>query len=162
MNIDRFLLAATIVLAMIFTYSCSSEDEKGKDYYAIIARTGGISYTSLYPNVSMEPEGYFLNEMAQYVSGGQYEEDICSRIVVCTSLEAVSIGFRSAEDCCRSRLIKEHPAFGGVAAMRDWLKSADTPFYNDINSEIFIEGNSKFLGFYRADGEELYIFVSEM
>jgi len=163
MNNNRFLLAVIIMLTMTFTYSCSSE-EKEKDYYARIASTGGISYTSLYPNVIMEPGGYFLNEMAQYASGAgsisQYGEDICSHIVVCDPIMATMLG-TSVTNCCQTMLIKEHLTYRGAAAMKDWLKSMDTPFYNDIISEIFVGGNSKFLGFYQVDGQEFYIFVSE-
>jgi hypothetical protein len=157
----RFLLAI-IMLAAMFTYSCAF---MGTRYYdVIIAKADWISYTSLYPNATMEPDGYFLNEMAQYVE--QYGEDICSYYISNLSEyerdlyinQALDSGYKEAITYCVKNNRQDH-FYGNREGMRGWLKSVKTPFYNDINSEIFVEENSRFLGFYQVDGQEYYIYI---
>lgn len=169
MNTNRFLLAAIIILATIFTSCSQYDDTEEQRYFAIISTTHGISYASLYPHVIMEPGGYFLNEMAQYASGRnghQYKKDICNRIAFVCTPEEMIIATLFPMDCCDIKVPiydmypnRDYNSNRDGGEMRDWLKSVDMPFYNDINSEIFADGNSKFLGFYRVDGEERYISV---
>jgi len=172
-NHSRSLLAI-LTLAMVFTYSCSSTKEE-KLYYAEIASANSAdplfpllatmeSYTFLYPYITMDSKGYFLNEKVK----SEVVRDMCSYYLNNMTPDkrnsfgfaASASGFYNAIDYCESGSI--HDMFRGeMAKMKDWLKSANTPFYNDINSEIFVEGNSKFLGFYKVNGQEHYIFVEE-
>ncbi|MDR2584434.1 MAG: hypothetical protein LBC75_13230 [Fibromonadaceae bacterium] len=161
-RIKRLLLAITM-LAAIFAYSCGTCP---RYYNAIIAKANGISYTSLYPEATMEPRGYFLNEMAQY--GEQYGEDICNHYINNLSEEERNLYIKQAEDNGYKEAItycinnnKQGSFYGDAYEIKDWLKSMNTPFYNDIASEIFVEKNYRFLGFYQADEQEYYIFVNE-
>jgi len=219
MRINHFLLAVSVMLAMAFTYSCSNSDEKDEKHYNakiysanIYYNTNGCDVTSdivfplpyatmesyifLYPYITMEPRGYFLNEMAK----SEFSADICSyninKLREFDDYEhRVSLAlYESKAEWCLNLLERLSLTPGGtsehvynpeeaklygseryycvvnstqdffsgkIAEMKDWLKSANTPFYNDINSEIFVEGNSKFLGFYKVNGQEYYIFVGE-
>jgi len=161
-HIKRLLLATTM-LAAIFTCSCGVCP---RYYNAKIAKANGISYTSLYPEATMEPRGYFLNEMAQY--GEQYGEDICNHYINNLSEDERNLYIKQAEDNGYKEAItycinnnKQDSFYGDTEGIKGWLKSMNMPFYNDIASEIFVEGNYRFLGFYQADGHEYYIFVDE-
>jgi hypothetical protein len=191
-NHSRSLLAS-LMLAMVFTYSCSSDVDENH-YYAEILESGSFypyyefyynsklmkpnislypyanmeSYIFLYPIVTMESGGYFLNKMAK----SEFIEDLCSyhinnlgnyfspEVIQNYIHEISALGLGSPMHYCI--FINKPDSFSGkMAEMKDWLKSSKTPFYNDINSEIFVEGNSKFLGFYKVNGQEHYIFVEE-
>jgi len=174
MKINHFRsLLAALTFAMVFTYSCSSTEEEKKYYAAKIARANSAdtlfpllatmeSYTFLYPYISMGSKGYFLNEKVK----SEFVADMCSYYLNNMTpnernsygLDASGSGFNTAIDCCEAGSIQD--LFRGeMAEMKDWLKSENIPFYNDIVSEIFVEGNSKFLGFYKVNGQEHYIFV---
>jgi len=60
MKVNRFLFATGVMLAMVFAYSCSSTEEKEKQYYVEIANINSLllpyatmesSYTFFYPYV---------------------------------------------------------------------------------------------------------------
>jgi len=116
----------------------------------------------------MEPKGYFLNEMAKF----EFRSDICRYYInnfnerkrnECNIRVAASGGASDIIVCCimDNNNISYGEVLGKMAEVNDWLKSANTPFYNDINNEIFVKGNSKFLGFYKVNGQEHYVFVEE-
>jgi hypothetical protein len=184
MKINHFRsLLASLTLAMVFTYSCSSDaDENEKSYYAISTKGRNQSsdfyiqaystmesYTFLYPYVSMKPGGYFLNENAKPEFGRNFCSYYMNNLDPATRAELETAAFlfnsNAISMCDNMNGIRPYTSKNGydlnAEEMKDWLKSENIPFYNDINSEIFVEGNSKFLGFYKVNGQEHYIFVEE-
>jgi hypothetical protein len=157
----RFLLSF-IMLAAIFAYSCGSG---GPSYYAMIAKANWISYTTLYPDATMNPGGYFLNEMAQY-GGYQYGEDICNYYIDNLSEDernsyiSQAGGRDYAIAYCIRNNEQDHFHENNIENIKDRIKSANTPYYDAINREIFVRGNYKFLGFYQVDEQVYYILVS--
>ena len=139
------------MLAAIFAYSCYTSGESS--YYAKIAKAdSNYPYISLYPDVTEEPEGYFLNDMAQY--GGQYGEDICIR----------RAGGRDSAiaDCVENDKLDSFSG-GSEKEMKKWLKSKNTPYYDAINREILDKMNElHFLGFYPVGEQLYYIYVHFM
>jgi len=139
------------MLAAIFAYSCTIFTSGESSYYAKIAKADlNLPYTSLYPDVIIEPEGYFLNKNARY--GGQYGEDIC-------------ISRAGGRDSTIANCVKndEQDSFHGASKekMKKWLKSKNTPYNEAINREILDKVNDlAFLGFYPVGEQLYYIYVS--
>jgi hypothetical protein len=155
-KVNSFLLAI-IMLATIFAYSCGGGGSP--IYYAKIAKADWILYASLYPNVTMEPGGYYLNEMARY-GAYQYGEDICKYYIDHhlsedeRNLYISQAGGRDyAIDFCIMN--NEQKSFSGES-IKDSIKSANTPYYDAINREIFVRKNNEFLGFFYSVDEQLY------
>jgi len=155
---------AITMLAAIFAYSCYISDDPSPICFAKIAKADWISYTSLYPNVTMSPGGYFLNEMAQYGSY-QYGEDICKYYINNLSEEERNLYIEQAGG--RDKAINycvinnEQDRFDGKGSkeLKSWLKSANTPYNDAINREIFDKYNEVFLGFYYVGEQLYYIYV---
>jgi len=160
-HIKRLLLATTMIAA-IFAYSCIGSG--GPSYRAKLAKADWISYTSLYPNMTMSPGGYFLNEMAEYGSY-RYGEDICKYYIDNLSEEERNLYISQAgsrgnaiDSCVRNN---EQDSFSGDSEkeLKNWLKSVNTPYYDAINREIFDGWNEEFLGFYYVGEQLYYIYV---
>ncbi|MDR2584431.1 MAG: hypothetical protein LBC75_13215 [Fibromonadaceae bacterium] len=160
-RIKRLLLATTM-LAAIFAYSCIVSG--GPSYHAKLAKADWISYTSLYPNVTMSPGGYFLNEMAEYGSY-KYGKDICNYYINSLSEEERNLYISQAggrdnaiANCVRNN---EQDSFSGdnEKELKNWLKSVNTPYYDAINREVFDGWNEQFLGFYYVGEQLYYIYV---
>ena len=139
---------AITMLAAIFAFSCATSG--GPVYYAKIAKAdSNYPYTSVYPDVIEEPEGYFLNDNARYGSY-EYGEYIC--------ISRVGGRDSTIANCVKN---DELDSFDGESTeeMKKWLKSANTPYNDAINKEIFGKWNFDFLGFYSVDGQLYYIYV---
>jgi len=163
----RFLLAIAM-LAAIFAYSCYEWTSGEPSYIAKIAKTDWISYTSLYPNVTMEPGGYFLNEMAEY-GFYQYGKDICNYYIDNLSEEERDLyisqagGSRNyALNYCVENNKQDHIQTHNEKEIKNWLKSANTPYNDAINREVLDRWNYQFLGFYYVGEQLYYIYVSFM
>jgi hypothetical protein len=158
---NRFLFAITM-LAAIFAYSCL--ETCPPSYYAKIAKANWISYTSLYPDVTMEPDGYYLNEMAEY-GDYQYANDICNYYIDNLNEEERDLyisqaggnRYRAINYCIKSNK-QDHIHTIDTNEIKNWLKSANTPFYEAINREVLDKFGS-FLGFYYVEEQEYYIYV---
>jgi hypothetical protein len=162
---NRFLFAITMLAAM-FAYSCYSS---GGDpsCYAKIAKANWISYTSLYPDVTMEPGGYYLNEM---VNGPQYANDICNYYIDNILSEEERDLYISqaggsryyAINYCIENNEQDHINTNDTKEFKNWIKSANTPYNDAINKEVFDKYGGDFLGFYYVGEQEYYIYVSFM
>ena len=165
-RIKRLLLAITM-FAAIFAYSCDGGECLQNPYTAIIAKADWISYTSLYPDVTMSPGGYFLDDMAQYGSY-QYGKDICKYYLNNLSETerdwniSKAGGEDKAIDYCVENNEQERFSGEGKEELRNWLKSVNTPYNDNINREILDKGKERFLGFYYVGEQLYYIYVDKV
>jgi len=148
---NRFILAISVIIITVFTYSCYTSGDP--IYFAIIGRTIGTSYQQLYPNAIMESGGYFLNDNVQ----SEFEEDMCRYCI--SNLSDECLHYNNDVNSCIEGIQDNFLNYNSTKEMKNALKSLNTPFYNDIDRKIFVEWNNKFLGFYQIDGQEHYIYV---